>query len=153
MNLSGMHIFSKIDLVRSYHQILVAEKDVQKTAIITPFGLYDFLKMPFGLRNAAQTFQWLMDTVCQDLLFAFVYIDDIHVFIASKDAQTRKEHLRLLFQRLQLYGLVVNVAKCQFGHSSFDFLGHHFTDTGIVSLPDKVEAVVNMQQPGTTKGL
>ena len=56
-HLTGMHVFSKIDLIRDYHQILVADKDIPKMAIITPFGLYEFLRMPFGLKNAAQGFQ------------------------------------------------------------------------------------------------
>ena len=60
--------------------------------------------MSFGLKNAVQAFQRLMDTVCQGLEFALVYIDDI--LVASKDATTHKQHLRLLFQRLQEHGLV-----------------------------------------------
>ena len=69
-----------------------------KTAIITPFGLYEFLRMPFGLKNSAQAFQRLMDRVCQDLNFIFVYIDDI--LVASKNSSDHKLHLRQLFQRL-----------------------------------------------------
>lgn len=69
----GSNIFSKVDLVRAFHNIPVAPKNVHKTAIVTPFGLFEFPKMPFGLRNAAQTFQRFMNEVCKGLEFVFVY--------------------------------------------------------------------------------
>ena len=129
----------------------VNPEDIPKTAVITPFGLFEFLRMPFGLKNAAQTFQRLMDSVLQDLDFLFVYLDDI--LVASKDKDEHKQHLITLFDRLQAHGLVIKLEKCQFGVPEIDFLGHRVNKDGILPLPEKVRAIQTYPKPIDVKGL
>ena len=94
----------------------MAEEDVHKTAITTPFGLFEFTRMPFGLRNAAQTFQHFIDTVLRGLSFSYAYIDD--VLIASTSEEEHKHHLRLVFECFKEYGVLIHPSKCEFGVSS-----------------------------------
>jgi hypothetical protein len=149
--LDGCKLFSKLDLRKRYLQVPVATEDIAKTAIITPFGLFEFTRMPFGLRNAGMTFQRLMDSLLGNLPFAFVYLDDI--LVASPDPSSHRRHLEAVFAILQSNGLVVNADKCLFGLPEVDFLGHRLTAKGISPLPSRVQAIANFPQPPTVKHL
>ena len=143
--LSGAKVFTKIDLIKGYYQVPVSKDDIPKTAVITPFGLYEFLGMPFGLRNAGNTFQRLMDRVGQGLNFIFIYLDDI--LIASKDKVSHLIHLRTVFERLRSFGLLINPSKCVFGVSEVEFLGHRVTTAGVEPLVRHVEVIQQFQAP------
>ncbi|GBN06267.1 Transposon Ty3-I Gag-Pol polyprotein [Araneus ventricosus] len=93
-NLFNKKTFSTIDFNRAYHQIPVAAADVPKTAVINPLGLFEFLFMPFGICNAAETFQRFMYEIVGDLDYCFVYLDD--VLIASTDESEHLKHLEEL---------------------------------------------------------
>lgn len=140
-----------MNLVGRYHQFLVAQEDVPKIALITQFGLYEFLLLPFGLKNAAQTFQQLMNSICADLPTAFVCLDDI--LVASKSKSEHLQHLQELLQRLADFGPIINPAKYQFGRPVINFLCHHITDRGIKLLQEMVWAVVEYLPPSTLQSL
>ncbi|GFW53084.1 retrovirus-related Pol polyprotein from transposon 17.6 [Trichonephila clavipes] len=145
--LHGKRIFSEIDIFKAFHQIPIAECDIPKTAVTTPWGLYEYTHLCFGLVNAQQTFMRFMHEVLRGLPFCFVYLDDILCY--SENAEEHRSHLRTIFQRLSSYGLKLNISNCVFGVTELIFLGHLITPDGIKPLPDKVQTVLDYKQPET----
>ena len=117
---------------------------MHKTAVTTPFGLFNFTRTPFGLRNSGQTFQRFIDHVTRGLDFVFVYLDD---------HRTHKKHLKILFTRLAEYGIIIGLEKCQFGTTELSFLGHHVSAAGISPLASAVDAIVNFVRPEKQRAL
>ena len=123
----------------------MADEDIKKTAIITPFGLFEFLRMPFGLKNSAQAFQRLMNGVLGGLERVFVYLDDI--LVASSTFSQHVEDLRAVLARLASAGLCLNRKKCVVAASSVTYLGHVVDSAGMAPLPAKVDAITSIPRP------
>ena len=143
---------SKIDLRKGFYQIEVEEESVAKTAFLTPFGKYEFKRMPFGLKNAPGIFQRAMEIVLRECFdWAAPYIDDIVVF--SRTGGEHLAHLRAVFSALDRYGLTVNESKCQFGHQKMEYLGH-LIGSGELAVPEhRATAMAEYVRPRTKKQL
>uniref|UniRef100_A0A671U0X9 Gypsy retrotransposon integrase-like protein 1 n=1 Tax=Sparus aurata TaxID=8175 RepID=A0A671U0X9_SPAAU len=151
--LSGAQWFSTIDLASGYHQVPVTEQDKVKTAFCTPFGLFEFQRMPFGLCNAPSTFQRLMERMfgdqhCQSLL---LYLDDVIVFSSSVDEHLSR--LDLVLGRFQKEGLKVKLEKCNFLRQQVQYLGHVVAASGVSTDPRKIAAVADWATPETVADL
>ena len=122
--LRGARVYSKIDLSTGYHQLMVRETDIPKTAFKTRYGHFDFTVMPFGLTNASATFMDLMHRVIQPNLdqFVIVFVDDILIY--SQSEREHEDHLRIVLQLLRDHQIYVKFSKCEFWLTEVRFLGH-----------------------------
>jgi hypothetical protein len=136
-----------MDGFSGYNQIKMAPEDEELTAFRTSKGIYCYMVMPFGLKNAGATYQRAMTIILDGLLYEIVecYIDDI--VVKSKREQDHLKHLALVFERLRKHNLKMNPMKCAFGVSSGKFLGFIVTKHGIRIDPTKIKAIVNMPPP------
>lgn len=142
-----------LDLRSGYHQVPVRECDREKTAFISPTGMYRFKRMPFGLANAPATFQRLINQFKAGLgdVTILAYLDDI--IILSDSFEKHLSDLQKTFDRLRIFCLRINREKSVFACSSVRYLGHIITSKGIATCPDKVAAIAKMSEPRTVKQL
>lgn len=131
----------------------VAEKDKQKTAFCTPFGLFEYNCLPYGLSNGPSTFQCLMERIFSDESFQSVllYLDDVIVF--SSTVEQHLERLEKFLQQFQHHDLKVKLSKCCFFQQEVHYLGHVISSEGVATDPEKIQAVAKWAKPQTAKEL
>lgn len=151
--LGRCNYFTTLDLASGFHQIEMHPDDIEKTAFSVENGHYEFLRMPFGLKNAPSTFQRVMDDVLRGLQneICVVYLDDIIVFGTS--LQEHLDRLKLVFTRLREANFKVQLDKCEFLQREVAYLGHIVTPEGVKPNPDKIKAVQNFKIPKTKKDI
>ncbi|XP_050314887.1 uncharacterized protein LOC126749236 [Anthonomus grandis grandis] len=149
--LGRCNYFTTIDLASGFHQIEMDPESIPKTAFNVEHGHYEYVRMPFGLKNAPATFQRAMDNVLRGLLgkICLVYMDDIIIF--STSLQEHLNNLKLVFERLLSFNMKIQLDKCEFLKKDVEFLGHIITAEGVKPNPRKIEAIKNFKIPNTPK--
>ena len=144
-------VFSTLDLKSGYWQIAIEDASIPKTAFRCHRGLFEFLRLPFGLRNAPASFQRILDSVLGDLIgkHCLLYLDDIFVF--SDNAEEHLGHIQSIFERLRIAGFILNSEKCHFGLSEIKMLVFIINGQGIATDPAKVEVIKNLPAPRSVK--
>jgi hypothetical protein len=148
-NALGNRIISFFDGNAGYNQIFMTEEDASKTAFICPvfIGLFEWVVMTFGLKNAGATYQRAMNLIFHELLgnSMEVYIDDI--VVKSTEFSSQIAELRKAFDKMCRYGLKMNPLKCAFGVSAGKFLGFIIHEHGIEIDPDRIKSIRNVGPP------
>ncbi|KFD59566.1 hypothetical protein M514_28257 [Trichuris suis] len=146
--IGGATVFSTLDLNSSFWQLPICEKTAFSPG--PGMGLYEFVRIPFGLAGGPSSFQRMMDHVLDGLPFTMVYLDDILVF--SRDMTAHHRHLTEVFRRLLDNGLTLRGSKC-IAVSQIHYLGHAFSACGMAPDQYKVEAVTQFERPTNAKQL
>ena len=151
--LTGAKWFSTLNLASGYNQVPMSERDKEKTAFCTPFGLFEFNRMPFGLCNAPGTFQRLMERIFGDQSFQslLLYLDDIIIFSTSFSQHLQR--LEMVLSRLQQHNLKLKMSKCHFFQREVRYLGHIISPAGVATDPEKTRAVAEWKRPSTVTEL
>jgi hypothetical protein len=142
------HVFSQIDFSDSDIQVEFDEDSKQQCNINTNRGVYEYQRLPFGVKSAPGIFQVIMDNMLAGLSFATAYLDDIVIVSRSLDDQRR--HLHAVFGRINEYCFRVRLGKCCFFQPSITYLGFIVDKDGRCPDPQNVAAVANMPAPHIT---
>ena len=148
---AGSSLFSTMDLTSGYFQIPVKREDIPKTAFVCKYGHFEMTRMPFGLNNAASTFQRTMELALQGLQWVtcLIYIDDVIVF--GKDFDEHMQRLEEVLDRIKKAGLKLKASKSYLLQKEVIFLGHVVSGEGIKPSPTNVTKVVDWPTPKTAK--
>lgn len=151
--LSGMNIFAKFDITSMYNQIEMEPEDIEKTAITTHLGLFEYTVMPFGLKNAPRTATRLMREVLRHLngKICYVYVDDIIIF--AKDIDELIQRSRNILERIRMHKLKLKPSKCIFGAESIKFLGHIISGNGIAMDKSRFDKILSFPRPKNTEAV
>jgi hypothetical protein len=152
-NLQGCKFLSNIDLKAAFNLLRVAPGHEWKTVFRTPWGLYEYKVMPFGLANAPATFQRFIQHVLREYLdvCCFVYIDDILIFLKTQEAHLLD--LDKVLSKLQEYNLKALLLKCEFFSSKVTFLGFDITQLGLKMNEKKLSNIASWPFPSDLKEL
>ena len=137
--LANAHYFSVLDFCKGYWQIPMAKEDREKIAFSTPFGLFEFVRMPFGLQNAGATYSRMMRIVLDGLEMTDNFVDDV---VSFSDAWNVHFLELRLFERVRSAGLTVKPSKCHFGYPEVEFLGHVVGRGSLRTMLDKTEKML-----------
>lgn len=148
---AGARYFSTVDLAKGFHQQALSGRSIEKTAFVHQTGTYEFLRVPFGLKNAPSYFQELLDATLAELLFgcALVYIDDVAIITKTTFEEHVKDIDRVL-SKLENAGFTLKGAKCSFVKNEVDYLGHTYVPPhGFKPNEDKIAVVRDWPAPST----
>ena len=143
--LTGAQVFTKLDANSGFWQIPLARKSCLLTTFITPFGRYNFNKLPFGITSAPELFQRRMSAMLSGLSGVLCLMDDVLIF--GKDQAEHDDRLIKVLKRIESTGVTLNVNKCEFSKSEVKFLGHIINKEGVKADPAKTRAILDMQPP------
>ena len=140
-----------MDCNKGYHQFGLTDRARKLTAFVTEDGLWEYVRMPFGLKNAPAHFQRTIDAILGVYRwdFALAYIDDIIVY--SKTFEEHLLHCSLVLDALQSIGMTLDEKKCHWAYLDVDLLGHHISRLGLATQAEKVKAILSVPFPDTIK--